>query len=63
MSSMSMAPTFGTVFPQRFLYSQDEITANPNAPVTTLFQKTDVNNNNNILQLIPAGYCRSDICN
>ena len=43
----TIAPTFGTQFPQRFLYSQDELTAYPNAPVTTLFQKTDVNNNSN----------------
>ncbi|MFZ1976878.1 MAG: SusD/RagB family nutrient-binding outer membrane lipoprotein [Bacteroidota bacterium] len=40
----SMTPTDqSSVFPQRFLYSQDEITANPHVPVTTLKEVTTVN--------------------
>ena len=41
----TIAPTTGTVFPQRFPYSQDELTANPNVPkpIPTVFQTTYVN--------------------
>jgi hypothetical protein len=39
----TITPITGTVFPQRYLYSMDEIDANPHTPSTTLNQVTTVN--------------------
>jgi hypothetical protein len=46
MHTVTMAPTHGTQFPQRFYYSSDEINANVNTPAQTtndLYVKTTVN--------------------
>lgn len=45
-TTKSIAPTRGTVFPQRFLYSTNEATSNPNTPVEPpngQFNKTPAN--------------------
>jgi hypothetical protein len=45
-NTKSIAPTRGTVFPQRFLYSTNEATSNPNTPVeppNAQFNKTPAN--------------------